>query len=534
MANPAFTNRYNQADPDDPSQAGPSVGPGGDPNATGNRYAEQDPNAPTPSFLEQGQRATGLFGRAAVEALTGLPTMAMNLGVGTRNVLGDLAERTTIAGQRVKEDTPDYELPGTTWEKTLTQAGFPEPQGWKETLPSMGISAILGGKLPLPYGAGDMPEVPGAAPAGFEEPSVTAAKFKAEVLRNAQKEPLGMVVPPSTTNPSFTNRMLETIAGKENVQNWTRRVNDLRRQQAGNLTLGQHPDTPLTPDSMDAIMADAGQAYEGGRAIPLFRTSDEYLNDMARIEKDFMGANESFPGAQKPEIADLINTYLQPTMTGNAGVSAVKMLRTKASDAFAQGNSEAGRIYRELQESIEDELERGAKAKGMPNTIQQLRDARVQYAKAATIKDAMEPDGTITGPGLARAWNRRVPMTGPLMDAAEFARQFPKANLSSSASGSPVHHLTAWGPFVGAGAGASLGREVASTIGTGHTVLPIAGTAVGASYPLIRAQALRSLMSPRGQARAIPDVTKPPSPYQWQISPQSYAAGLQAMQGQNQ
>lgn len=482
------------------------------------------PAAPPPPPLTTGQelrRTGGLVGRAGMEAIGGLPNMAMDIGVGARNLGGDLLERLSIGGRPVKESTPDYEYPSQMYEEQLDQLGFPRPQGFGEVLPSMGISALLSGKLP----GGGAPEE--MTPANFENPATTSARLRADILKNAQGD--GFVVPPSTTNPTLRNRLIETIAGKQNTEQWARIINDRVRQASGNKALGFNPDTPLTRESMQAVMDDAGDAYEQGRAVPLFKTSQEYLDRMTQIAHENQGANESFPGAASPDVAKVVDTYLQPTMTGSAAVSAVKLLRQKASDAFDQGNSELGRVYRQVQAAIEDELERGAQLKDMPGTVGNLQKARTQYAKAATIRDAMEPDGTITGDGLRRAWaNNPNVMSGDLKTASEFAAQYPKANISSSKTGSPVHHLSSLEGMVPGGL--TLEHMISGGHGIGGTALATA--AATAAIPVTRRLARAYLFSKRGQAGAVPAAAQPASPYNFQFTPAQYAAGLQSMNSQ--
>lgn len=508
------------SDPFDQTQGTgtPTPKPPAAPNA--DPFAAVQPKPAEPTLAQNLARGTGLTARAAIEGVAGLPMMAMDAGVATRNLLGDLGSRIQLGqgGQTLVEQSPDYELPSSMWERGLTEAGLPEPHGALEKTASLPISMMTGGAMP-----GAQLATESRVPANFMTPDQTKAQLLAQALKRSQDE--GFVVPPSTTNPTMGNRILETVAGKENVQNFARRANDAARQKISAESLGLNPDTPMTVGSMDAIKAEAGQAYEVGRGVPQFRTSDQYLQRLTQIEQEGMGANESFPGAAKPEVSQVIDTYLQPSMTGQAAVSAIKLLRTKASDAFSSGNSEVGRVYRQIQGALEDELERGATAAGQPNLVQRLRAARMQYAKASTIQDAMEPDGTVTGPGLARAWNNNVPMSGSMETAAEFARQFPKANLSSTASGSPVHHFMSWeslGPALaafgesGGQHGLSMGTRLAAALGA------------GVAMPLAREGARRYLLSPAGQRGAIPNIVAGPGGRQ--ISPGAIAAGLQSMQ----
>lgn len=461
------------------------------------------------TYVGQANRAAGLIQRALLTGATALPGAAMDAGVASRNLIGDAFHKAT--GQPA---TPDYSLPySEDFQKALTSAGMPEPQGFGEK----GASALWGAAAGNPEGGG----VSAPAPSQFVSPVTARAQAMATSLARLQAN--GFKVPPSTTNPSLTNRTLESVAGKENVQNFARIDNDSARTAAAARSINLKPEV-MTPDAVQAVKTEAGQAWDAGRAIPKFQTSSAYLDDLAKVEQENVGANASFPGAANPDVSKVIDTYTQGSMTGDAGVSAVKLLRQKASDAFSSGNSEIGRTYKGVAQAIENELERAAQdpANGVrPNVISQIRQARQTYAKASLIQDSMLPDGTVSGPKLAAAWRNDEPMTGELRDAAEFAAQYPKANLSASASGSPVNHLSMWGALLGSGAGEHLGQSM------GHAGI---GTAVGvAAIPAARLAARKALMSASGQARALPN-TAPAGGIG--LSPQQLASGLAAFQPQ--
>ena len=515
----------------DPTQVPPGQ-PGQDPNyspfAPSQNQAQATPPDTPINYQEQLERFPGLMARGAIEGVASLPLGLLNIGVGTGNVLSELGQRTSIGGTPglggLMRPTPPMELPGEKFSRSLTEMGLPEAQG-AERYPLWGIEAILGGKIP----GTEMKFAD--TPANFEDPSVTAAKLRSSVLTSAQEQ--GHVVPPSTTNPSVLNRVLESFAGKENVQNRAREINDLVRQRTANLTLGQNPATPISRASMESVMETAGQRYEEAKSIPLFRTSYEgegnFLDRMTQIEAEARGANESFPGARRPDVTDLVNQYMQPSMTGAAAVDAIKLLRRQATAAFDGGNPEMGRVYRQIQNALELELEKAGQKFNMPQTVQNLRDARTLYAKAATIRDAMEPDGTVTGPGLARAWSNNVPLSGPLESSAEFAKQFPKANISASATGSNVHHLTS----VGAGLAGLEGMRLALERGHGWPYALTAGAGLGAAWPTGRAITGRVLTSPWWQRNmTMPAAATRGAPAA--IPAGAYAVGLRAMMENSQ
>jgi hypothetical protein len=207
-------------------------------------------------------------------------------------------------------------------------------------------------------------------------------------------------------------------------------------------------------------------------------------------------------------------------MTGNSVVSATKLLRDKASTAFRAGDGELGHAYKGISQALENQLDRAVQntALGQPSDIvSKLRASRQLYAKASLIQDSMSPDGTVLGPKLAAAWRKDEPITGPLRDAAEFAAQLPKANISSSASGSPISHMGGMGSLIAAALmeGATKGE---------HGMLPMVAGAV--AYPAARMGARKYLLSGLGQEGAIPKLATRQASRK--MSPQALAAALSA------
>jgi hypothetical protein len=239
-----------------------------------------------------------------------------------------------------------------------------------------------------------------------------------------------------------------------------------------------------------AVKSEAGQGFEAARTIPAVKTDSQYVDELTDVLQKTHGSNASFPGSANPDAARIVDTYLQPEFTGDSAVSAIKQLRTKASDAYRQGNSELGMTYKGVAAALEGQLERGAQQAGGPYTdlVSALRQSRQTYARASTIEDAMDPAGNISGTKLAAAWRRGEPLSGGTLTAAEHAANYPKANLPANSSN--ISHLNMYGaPAI------SLAMEHA----TGSPL----GLAAGAALPLVRSGARAYLLGP-GQSGALP------------------------------
>jgi hypothetical protein len=456
------------------------------------------------------KRQLGLTGRAVASGVAALPMMAMDAGVATRNIGGDFYNK--MAGNPA---TPDYELPSSMFQRSLTEAGMPEAKTGMEKLASAVEGGMTGGRLPNP--------TIGNVPSNFLSPDNAKAQLAAALLKKAQDK--GFVVPPSTTNPSMLNRALETVAGKENVQNFSRIGNDAARTKIAAQAIGLNPDAPLTEGAVSNVLKEAGNSFEGAKSVPRFDADEQYWSDLDKVVAEGKGANEDFPGAARPDIEKVVDTYRQLSMSGKSVVPAVRQLREQASAAFSSGDSQLGRAYKGVSQAMEAQMDRAVQdpSLGVPkNVVQQWQKGRQLYAKASLVRDSMTPDGTVTGPKLAAAWRNDAPITGDLRDAADFATQYPKSNLSASASCSPVSHMAGVGSLFGAGAAEAL------THAMGHEGGLIPLIAGGAAYPAARSAARAYLLSQMGQRGALPSFAKA-----GEFRPQQLAAGLAAFNAQS-
>ena len=452
--------------------------------------AQNKPPAETPKtdWVHEVGRQAGLATRSVINAVAGIPEMAADVGVSTRNLaynlshgempkLADFNPFATSGGSHM-----EYELPSHSFNEGLTALGLPAPQNRNEAISGALMSMVAGAKVPNP-------EIPGA-PANFVSPAQQQAQRLAASLQKSQEG--GFVVPPSTTNPSWFNKTIETIGGKEATQNQARVINQTARNAAAASDLGLKPEV-MTPEAVAAVKAEAGQGFEAARGIPLIRTDNQYVDDLARVLQTTHGSNASFPGSANPDAARIVDTYLQQEFTGDSAVSAIKQLRAKASDAYRTGNSELGMTYKGVAGAVENQLERGAQQLGGPNAdlVSALRQARQTYAKASTIEDAMDAQGNVSGQKLAAAWKRGEPLAGNTLTAAEHAVNYPKANLPANSSN--ISHLNMYG------------APAISFLAEHATGSPW-GLAAGAALPLARSASRSYLLGP-GQSGALPATT---------------------------
>lgn len=403
------------------------------------------------------------------------------LGLTARNVAEGVTAIPAIAGQALGL----HSMEG----RNQLLSGLPEPQTGLEKIGGLVEQGMAGGGAQAPLERAGLAAMQ-SAPANFASAAQAKAQVLAAMLRKAQGE--GFKVPPATTNPTVVNRALESAAGKVNVQGGAQLANDAARTQVAAKAMGVNPAAPMTQGVPAAVIKEAGEAYGAARKIPEFATDNNYGADLDQVLAEGRGANASFPGASSPDVKNLVDIYRKASMTGDSAVSALNLLRDKASSAFAAGNTELGRAARGIAAAIQNQLERAPNT--APDVVQKLVAARKTIGIAKDVQDAMSPDGTVMGPELARAG---VPPSSPLKTAADFAENYPLANATAAKKGSQASHLGMWGSILAGLEAARVGFE------TGHGAIGT-GIAAASAIPAAREGIRRFLLSNMGQARAIP------------------------------
>lgn len=430
-------------------------------------------------------RAAGVVSRAAQSIVTAPPLMAMDLGVGLRNVGSDIANRIgavpainkvrTRLGMAPVEAGEQYELPSQMYGRAMTQVGVPEPQGMLEKGGSLLIGAIGGSKLPSPT-------INNPAPKGFLPP---AQAMRNQALAAAQKE--GYVTPPASNNPSFGNRFLEGLSGKLKLQQEAASRNQTVTDKLMARSIGQNPTVPLTQGSLPIIRAEAHKiGYEPLRAIGKITADEQYIQSLDDITKVAQGAARSFPGLKpQNQIDEIVGTLKQKEFDSGDAVDAVSHLRELADDAYGSGNKLLGKAYKSASKAIEDMIERHLASQGDDGAalLKNYRNARQLMAKTYTAGKALSGDsGNFNAHKMASELAKARPLTGDQKTVADFATRFRKASALQTESFPSISPLDAYGSAIAAGSSGS--------------VAPL-------MIPLTRVGLREYLLSPAGQQRAM-------------------------------
>lgn len=371
------------------------------------------------NLLRGNLRNVGLAGRTITNAATSLPLLAMDAGVGARNLMGG-----------------DYELPSQTWNQGLDALGMVKPENITEKAADVVGQMALGGRFPAPSAATQ-------APANFNPQGVRDITLQAS-------QQAGYTVPPATAKPSNLNKILEGMAGKLSTAQAASAKNQQTTQELAKKAIG------ITGEvTTEALKQTADDAFQKGyipiRGVGTMRADAQYASDLAKAAARFEGAGKSFPEAAKTDIVDFVAKMQKKSFETDSAVDMISILRDKASAAYRQGDKAAGGAYRAVSKALEDAIERGLARRGKDGAqlLKNFREARQLIAKTHSVEAALNPStGTVSATKLAQQLGKGKPLSGELKTIAQFGQAFPKAarEFNESLPGiSPLDFATSGG-----------------------------------------------------------------------------------------
>ena len=265
--------------------------------------------------------------------------------------------------------------------------------------------------------------------------------------RAAEAMEAGFTIPPSQIpGAGVLPRFAEGLAGKLQTAQAASAKNQPVANRLAREALGLPEDAPLDVAALARIRKDAGQAYAEVKRVGAMAADDEYLRELSRIGEKYRGAEVDFPGLGKTPISDVIESLKRPQFSSSGAVDAISILRDKADVAFRGGDKGLGKAFREASKALEDVIERnlasiasetGPLARTAPELLQRFRAGRELIAKTYSVEKALnETTGNISLQTLANELKKGKPLTGPLRQAAEFGRAFPRAAQRTEQIGS--------------------------------------------------------------------------------------------------
>jgi len=277
-----------------------------------------------------------------------------------------------------------------------------------------------------------------------------AARRTPEIDTMGEVRNAGYVMPPSMTNPTMVNKIIESIGGKAATQQDA----SIRNQQTTNSLVRRDLGAPatmgITEDALRNLSNQRAQPYRDVAALP----------GLPAQPTMFVSPTGAFPRA--PQLpADAMRDLNQARIDMKDHWREYQRQGSVAArDAYQSASARAIRL--------EHDLEQAANAAGRPELVQQMRQARTDIAKIHDVDRALNTDrGEVSAIDLSNARNRGVPLSGDLLTAAKMGNTFPKAVQRPENIGSPgVNNMNSMiGGGVGGTIGASMGGPVGAAIG---------------------------------------------------------------------
>lgn len=351
----------------------------------------------------------------------------------------------------------------------LASSGFTLLNGATTAPQLLGLGALEGGIYGAAYGAGEgegaadrakKAAVGGAVGAAIGAPlsyfgakisnwigsrlASRAASAQSQEAQNAIRDATlaeardaGYVIPPSTVNPTVTNRAIEGLSGKAA----TAQAAALKNQQVTNSlareALGLPENAPLTSDTLEALRATAGKIYEQVKAAGRIATDSQYMDDLVKLSGSIDELAKDFPDANvgaNTEIGKLVDSLLRDSFDSRSAVSYLRQLRKAASGNLSGVNAAdpakqaLGYAQRQAADTLEEMVTRHLQEIGKGDLAMAFDQARTLIAKTHSVESALnESTGNVIATQLGQQLKRGKPLTGPLETIAQFSRAFPQA-----------------------------------------------------------------------------------------------------------
>lgn len=362
-------------------------------------------------------RQGGLAARNIITGVTGIPGMAADAAMSLYNLASGSQQQ----------------MPSEALQRTLTQAGLPEPQTGLERGLGMVQSAMAGSRAP-------MPQVGRQAPANFQPaPTMAEREF-------TQASKAGYVAPPASVRPSVRNVALESVAGKAATQQIASGKNQEITNALASRSVGLPPNQTITPEALRDVRTAAGNVYKEVKNTGRINADRQFIQDLRGVRQVTSEISKDFPEADigsAEAIDKLVKSLAKRSFDAKSAVAYMKELR-KASTANLSGINAAdpaklslGQAQRNAADALEEMVGRHLANQGRPDLAREFDQARRLIAKTYTVEGALETTGNVNAAKLANLLRKGKPLSPELETAARFAGAFPKAAAVPEKSGSP-------------------------------------------------------------------------------------------------
>ncbi len=264
-----------------------------------------------------------------------------------------------------------------------------------------------------------------------------------DVLR--QSVDAGYKVPPSYARGGVMSRLAEGLSGKYKTNQLAGIKNQEVTNQLAKQAIGITDNTPITEDLQKGIRQAAfNQGYVPVRNAGKIITDADFVSSLDDAVRTFRDVADDFPELVDDGIIKTVDSLKKDSFDAKSGISAIKLLRDKASAFYRAGENTQGRAAKDAAGAIEDQIERHLANSGADGkaALDEFRNARQLIAKTHTIEDAMKGSSNVDATKLAAALRKGTPLTGDLKTAAQFAGEFGDvARVPKSGDANPLTAL---------------------------------------------------------------------------------------------
>lgn len=305
-----------------------------------------------------------------------------------------------------------------------------------------------------------------------------------DILRESVEA--GYNVPPSYARGGVLSRLAEGLSGKYK----TGQLAGIRNQSVTNRlareAVGLPDNVPLTAESMKQLRQTAfNQGYTPVRNAGTVATDAQFAQSLDDAVRSFRDVAADFPELVDDQIIRTVDSLKKPSFDAKSGLSAIRLLRDKASAFYRAGENSQGAAARGAADAIEDQIERHLSTMGQPGNdmLEGFRNARQLIAKSHTVEEVLTEAGNVDAVKLAAALRRGAPLSGELKTAARFGDAFRDvARVPASGDANPLTALDFAAGNITGGVGMLAGG-------------PAAGVAMGVGLPAARVASRYSVLS---------------------------------------
>jgi len=289
---------------------------------------------------------------------------------------------------------------------------------------------------------------PGAAIGSMVAPIVGSASYRgavanrpqrstSQIRTEAQARAEGYKFPPSETNPTIANRVLEGWAGKLTTRQMASSGNAEVTTRIAKRSLGIPDNRDITEGTLVQIRNNAGQTYESIKTFGAsnnlrFRTDATFNRDVNRLGGDYKAAVREFPElARNPQIETLQQSLRVPNVTPTASIELIKKLRFDSSANFKAREDPArlalAQAQRDGANALENLVDRRLIQSGQPELVQNFRNARTIIARTYDVEAALNnATGHVNPKVLSSMQDKGKRLGGGLEVAANTYKAFPR------------------------------------------------------------------------------------------------------------